>query len=143
MAPSVSEAEGEAGREQEEGGGFGDWLSLHFVRRIVRRSSSVLVVRITDFPRAVRVVVATSAWNRAAGQETARVERIKDRRTAATRTGRSPAKVMGRGGCVQRQLLWPLGDNYFGRFRCDLDRCREYGDGLTSLWTARAPSTGS
>ena len=44
---------------------------------------------------------------------------------------------------VQRQLLWPLGDNYFGRFRCDLDRCREYGDGLTSLWTARAPSTGS
>ena len=44
---------------------------------------------------------------------------------------------------VQRQLLWPLGDNYFGRFRCDLDRCRECGDGLTSLWTARAPSTGS
>ncbi len=32
---------------------------------------------------------------------------------------------------VQRQLVWRLGDNYFGRFRCAQDRCREYGDGLT------------
>ena len=32
---------------------------------------------------------------------------------------------------VQRQLLWRLGDNYFGRFRCAQDRCREVGDGLT------------
>ena len=61
---------------------------------------------------------------------------------------RRPGPEGGTGGgsirhAVQRQLLWPLGDNYFGRFRCDLDRCREYGDGLTSLWTARAPSTGS
>ena len=54
---------------------------------------------------------------------------------------RAPSATVPTG--VQRQLLWPLGDNYFGRFRCDLDRCREYGDGLTSLWTARAPSTGS
>ena len=63
-----------------------------------------------------------------------------------TETGYSRSTIylrIAQGLCVQRQLLWPLGDNYFGRFRCDLDRCREYGDGLTSLWTARAPSTGS
>ena len=44
---------------------------------------------------------------------------------------------------VQRQLLWRLGDNYFGRFRCDQDRCREYGDGLTSRWTAPSSSPSS
>ena len=50
-------------------------------------------------------------------RETAPADGDQPRRGARTR---GPGRVRRAG--VQRQLLWPLGDNYFGRFKINMDR---------------------